>query len=438
MASTNVVTMLNRRELISAIVDSEARRPTSWSQVDAPKESLLGQVLTLLTSQARAGVEIISVDDSYLEMASYSDLTPPIVLLGIGHLRRLYAFLDLFELELPNKEAAIELSKQAVLESLADCFLLGGNEELAVRSFVLSILGTSSFFTPSTDPFDNIFGEQVSLKDFIFQYYGLAHEIGHCVQPRFPFDRAWIDQEMEALPLEHLAQARKHPEYDDVRARVVIEKMQEYARSSVNRKHVEEEISADVFAVINLFNMGITGWYEDYGNPVSFINDFTQNLYFCMNGVGVSERLQQFARLVAQNSGPAHLGGDEWLAYQFTHRGTQLRIKAVLDILARLISSWAGRTGDTLITASDWLQLLLKTIEAHNSRVNSLDEGLTSARHILFGVRDDTLDLIPRMVNYHKSEERLSWVTEFFIERVRERIPSAGRYVDPLAATLYP
>lgn len=184
--------------------------------------------------------------------------------------------------------------------------------------------------------------------------------------------------------------------------------------------------------------MGITGWYEDYDDPVTFINDFAQNLFFCMNGVGVSERLQQFARLVAQTSGPAHLGGDEWLAYMFMQRGTQLRIQAALDILARLISTWAGRTGDTLITASDWLQLLLKAVEAHNSRVNSLDEGLTSARHILFDVREDTLNLIPRMVNYHKSEERLSWVTEFFIERVRERIPSAGRYVDPLAATLYP
>ena len=176
--------------LISAIVSSEAGRPAGWSIVNPPRSSLMGQVIDYLISQANTDLCLIAVDDPYVEIVSYADLVPPIILIGISHFRRLNDITQIVQLELPNEDVAIDISKQVILASLADCFILRDNEELAVRSYVLSILGCSSLYAPT--PFEHLFEDQVSVRQLIFQYYGIAHEIGHCATTRHAADRTWL------------------------------------------------------------------------------------------------------------------------------------------------------------------------------------------------------------------------------------------------------
>ena len=68
--------MAHSQRLISVIADSEAHRPASWSSVDVPEESLFGQILNALISRAETEVQVIAVDDPYMEVVSYADLNP--------------------------------------------------------------------------------------------------------------------------------------------------------------------------------------------------------------------------------------------------------------------------------------------------------------------------------------------------------------------------
>lgn len=431
---TNLTVMTHSPDLISEIVRSEARRPTTWSYVDVSGKSLFGQIVTSLISRAAADIQIISVDDTYMEIASYADLNPPIVLLGTSHFRRLDSIAQLFDLSVPNESTMVELSKQVILESLADCFLLRNNEELAVRSYVLSVVGCSAHVAPES--LDGLFGEQISLRELIFQYYGLAHEIGHCARTRYSIDQAWISERLEASLTEIFARAKLDPQYEEDRVSEVAGRMANFFRSYKGKAGIGEEISADLFAVECLYRIGVQGWLSDYKNLAAFVRDFAQHLCVCINSISLSERLQQFARLAAQSSKPAYTAPDDWFTYSFMSNAASLRATSVFDLLARLIGQSIDYSDSGLAYFPDWNTVLTGAIEGNESLVNRIDEGLTEARRALFEVPDDTFSLITEMNHYHRIDERMGWVTEYFIERVRERIPSSGRYVDPLADTL--
>jgi hypothetical protein len=393
----------------------------------------MGQVISYLISQAETDLDIISVDDPYVEITSYADLRPPIVLIGISHFRRLNDATQLLQLNLPSEDVAIEISKQMILSSLADCFILRDNEELAVRSYALSILGSSSFYAPAA--FEHLFEDQISVKELIFQYYGLAHEIGHCARARHAINRTWLHQELDSTLAEYLAQAKGDPRYDEARAQAVFKRMTDFFRSSVSKSGVEEEVSADLFAVECLLNIGLRGWRADYDDLISFLRDFAQSLFICMNAVSVSERIQQFARLTSQSPQPSS-DSDEWLAYSFMSSASAIRAYSAFRFVARLISLRAAPPQSDHGPFLGWYEVLTDAIESYQSRVEHLDLGLTRARGYLLATPDDTFRLIEAMRHYHKIDERLNWMTELFIERVRERIPSSGRYIGPLEATL--
>jgi hypothetical protein len=211
--------------------------------------------------------------------------------------------------------------------------------------------------------------------------------------------------------------------------------MSDFFEASASKGGVEEEISADLFAVECLLDIGLRGWAPDYNDLISFVQDFAQSLYICMNGISMSERLQQFARLVSQSPRPP-LESDEWFASAFMSNASYIRANAAFRFLARMISLRAASPHSGLEPFRGWYAVLTQAIENYESRVEHLDLGLTRARKYLFETADDTFRLIEEMRHYHQIDEQINWLTELFIERVRERISLSGRYIDPLEATI--
>jgi hypothetical protein len=435
--ATHPAAMPHSQNLISAVVVAEARRPTAWSLVEVHTESLFGQILYDLTSQAETEVQVIAVDDPYMEVVSYADLNPPVVLLGIGHLRRLYDISQLFELDLPDEAIVSDLSKHVILGSLADCFLLRGNEELAVRSYVLSIVGGSKFVGPKS--LDGLFKEEISLGELLLQYYGLAHEIGHCARSRISVDPARLDGQLEAALADCIEGVKRDPSYsaNEDRATAVAERMKKFYQSGVGRTDIQEEVSADLFAIECLWRLGARGWRNEFSHLNSFVREFAQRLFICMNGISVSERLQQFARLAAQSAQPAHLAPDDWFAYLLTSQATKIRIHVAFAFLAYLIGRDIADSEAGPTDYPDWKDFILSVVGEYENLVGRLDNGLTQARQTLFDLGSDTFEMIAYMRHYHEMDKRLRWQTETFIERVRERIPASDHFVSALADTLH-
>jgi hypothetical protein len=425
---------MNRDGLISLIVSNEANRRAEWSTLKPFDRTLAKEIMDYLLESSGRSIEFISVHDPYVEVAAFPELDPPLILTGRGHYRRLYDVLHLIDVEVPSEDVAAQLSRQVILLSLSDCFFRLMHEELAVRCFMLAFLGAENLVMPPDFP--SIFANDASLRDVISQYYGLAHEIGHCASNSFSVTTEWFNEGIAISLAEDLAHAKQSPLFDEASAsRHLAQLKNQYAGMSSNE--AREEISADLFAVQHLFEFCAIGWKAEYTTEGEFAREFFDSLTCVMNAISISERLQSLARLAARREEDS-LTSQDWATYTFNQKATYLRLEAIARHLTFITSVAFIKPDGRLIGfgAIDWQEILKDVVTARAPRVDALDYGLTLARERLL-IDLPTNELLDKMkILCAQESPQVGWMVEFFVERGLAHFGANALYISKLAAVL--
>lgn len=372
------------RDAIGFLVRSQLGEKTPWRFHDRSIRTPMN--FTLDEASRTLGLEptVVWVDGGYPALWTLTGLPVPVVVYSTRYVE-LTAYVRGLMADDWLARMRVELAERAILTIAAELALLERAEELAVRLFLHSKIGTG-IYRSSRDILDDLELTPISERYMAAWFYGLVHELGHSWTPDPEFattgllssetlDEA-LQRNLDAFSVAH-----------EIDLKEIVERLRSGAADHpLSTTHLRGEVAADVFAASVLLAATIKILLELDPQQQLSPQHFVAEIYFYMNVIALLERCRGIVRLATAPQEPTDL---ELFLVQPATVGARLEVVQIH--LAFALARYYG--GED---ATRWHEVVYQTMQQFAQEAQEIDTGLANAMTTAWSDDEPIQSLIAR------------------------------------------